>query len=498
MPKKPTFQELALQPSANGQPLFRWIYQELRAAVLDGRLPAGSRLPSTRNLAAQYGVARGTVLIAFEQLQAEGYLEGRVGAGTFVSRNLPDRSFHAAAPARKAERKTIAKAPKLSNWSQRFQSPFPLRGESKVGIPFQPNQPALDLFPMKLWSQLFGRRLRQASRVLLASGDAWGYRPLREAVAAHLGSARGIQCSTDQIVIVSGSQQALDLSARLTLDPGDQAWVEDPGYSGAVAAISAAGGKIVPVPVDEDGMDVSQGIQKAPRARMAYVTPAHQFPLGISLALERRMQLLAWSRNSGAWIFEDDYDSDYRFVGRPLPAMLGLAPESAVIFAGSFNKLLFPSLRLGYVVLPPVLVEPFCRARSVTDRFAPVLDQAVLCDFIAEGHFGQHLRRMREAYAERLEVLLEALAPLASHGLHLEKIHAGMQIAAQLPRRLRDRDIAALAQAAGIHAIPLSVFQIERRDINGLLLGFAGIEPDAIRQGAEQLGAVLRQRDDQK
>jgi len=495
MPKKAPFQDLALRPPGKGVPLFRWFYDELRDAITSGRLKPGARLPSTRNLSRQYGVARGTVLGTFEQLLAEGYVESRVGSGTYVAGNLPDRFLASSAVEAEpiALRAGGAKVAGLSKWSAKLSRPFPLLSPHEVGRPFQPNQPALDLFPSALWGQIAGRRLRRASASLLNGVDSAGYRPLREAIAVYLGSARGVRCTADQVVVTTGTQQVLDLTARLLLNPADCAWMEDPGYSGAVAALESAGAKVIPIPVDESGFDVAKGLRRAPSARLAYTTPAHEFPLGVSLSLERRMALLRWAHEAGAWIIEDDYDSEYRFVGRPLAALQGLDTAGCVIFTGSFNKTLFPGLRLGYAVLPERLVEPFCRARSLGDRFSPALDQAVLCDFIVEGHFGQHIRRMRQAYGERLGALLEAAkGPLAGL-LNIVPIQAGMQTVGYLDTSLPDCEIEAAAEKEGITVMALSAFQIRRRDINGLVLGFASAPPAAIREGAERLSCVIRQ-----
>ncbi|MDB6174000.1 MAG: transcriptional regulator, GntR family with aminotransferase domain [Chthoniobacteraceae bacterium] len=491
MPKRESSQGLALRPPPEGLPLFRWVYEELRAAIIEGRLKPGSRLPSTRSLSRQHGVSRGTIVSAFEQLMEEGYVETRVGSGTSISRNLPDRFFQTPRSAQ-ADARRVPSSARLSKWALALAAPFSVLPPSQISQPFQPNQPALDLFPIALWSQLAGRRLRGASPRMLTGGDPMGYGPLRAAVAAYLGSARGVKCAPEQIFIVSGTQQALDLTARLVLDPGDQVWVEDPGYPGAVAAFSSAGAKVVGVPVDSHGLDVSQGQRLAPEARLAYITPAHQFPLGVSLSLERRLALLGWAQGAGAWIFEDDYDGEYRFSGRPLPAVQGLDTTGCVIFGGSFNKMLFPALRLGYVVVPPQLVEAFSRARSQTDRFAPVLDQAILCDFITEGHFGQHIRRMREAYAERLAALHGAAdGPLAGL-LEIVRIQAGLQTAARLPANIPDREATIAAAALGIHVDSISNFQISRRDINGLILGFASSPPEQIREGAKRLVKALK------
>jgi GntR family transcriptional regulator/MocR family aminotransferase len=491
MAKKAPFNDLAFRPVAVGRPLATWLYEELRAAILDGRLKPGTRLPSTRQLAAQHSLARGTVIAAFEPLLEEGYLESRQGSGSYVAANLPDR-FFTAARGQPQHSSPMPSEAALSKWGTQLTATFPPRTGKEMGPPFEANLPALDLFPIALWARLAGRRIRQCTHRLLGEGEPAGYRPLREAVADHLGSARGVKCSADQVIIVSGTQQTLQLVARLVLDPGDRVWIEDPGYIGALAAFNAAGAEIIAVPVDAHGMEIDRGQRLAPSAKLAYITPAHQFPLGVSLSLERRLALLRWAQHAKAWIFEDDYDSEYRFTGKPLPSLQSLDASQCVIFAGSFNKMLFPTLRLGYVVLPPKLVEPFIHARSMTDRFAPVLDQATLCDFFTEGHFGQHIRRMREAYAERLATLLECAqtGPLADL-VEIRPIQAGMQTAAFLPRHISDLAATKAAAAHGIEVHPLSIFQIQRQDINGLLLGFANATPASIRKAAQKLAQAL-------
>ena len=491
MAKKTPFNDLAFRPIVPGKPIATWLYEELRAAILDGRLKANTRLPSTRYLAAQHGIARGTVIAAFEPLLEEGYLESRQGSGSYVAANLPDRFFHAALAQEPLKTVPLSEA-SLSTWGAQLRATFPPRTFNEVGLPLEANLPALDLFPIALWGRLAGRRIRNASHRLLGSGESTGYLPLRQAVADHLGTARGVKCTADQVIIVSGTQQTLQIIASLVLDPGDRVWMEDPGYIGALAAFKAAKAEIIPVPVDAQGMNVEQGQRLAPRAKLAYITPAHQFPLGVSLSLERRLALLRWAHRAKAWIFEDDYDSEYRFSGRPLPSLQSLDASQCVIFAGSFNKMLFPTLRLGYVVLPPKLVEPFLHARGMSDRFAAVLDQAVLCDFFTEGHFGQHIRRMREAYAERLSALLETArtGPLAGL-VEIASIQAGMQTAAILPAHCPDLAATRTAATHGIDVLPLSVFQLQRTDINGLLLGFANFTPAAIRKAAQKLAKAL-------
>jgi GntR family transcriptional regulator/MocR family aminotransferase len=490
MSKKVPFNDLVFSPPEEGKPLTLWLYEQLRSAILDGRLKPKARLPSSRQLASQYGVARGTVIAAFEPLLEEGYLESRQGSGSYVSANLPDHFFRGPrySPTNLAQSMSEAG---LSNWGLQLRNTFPPRSSKEVG-PFEANLPSLDLFPMTLWARLAGRRMRGASQCMLGIGDPAGYLPLRQAVAAHLGTSRGVRCTAEQVVIVSGTQQALDLVSRLVLNPGDKVWMEDPGYIGALAAFKSVGAQVVPIPVDALGLDVSAGQKLAAKAGLAYVTPSHQFPLGTSLSLDRRLALLRWAQKAKAWIFEDDYDSEYRFSGRPLPSLQSLDTSGCVIFAGSFNKMLFPTLRLGYIVLPQKLVDPFIHARSLTDRFPPVLDQAVLCDFFTEGHFGQHIRRMREAYAERLALLLESAetGPLAGL-MEITPVQAGMQIAARLPFHISDCAVKVAAGVQGLEVLPLSVFQIQRSDINGLLLGFANTTKTLLPQAARKLAAVI-------
>lgn len=470
--------------------LLAWLHRELRAAILDGRLKPGAVLPPTRALAAEYGIARGTVVRAFEQLLDEGYLESRTGSGTTVSRELPDQFFNA-----KTDNAPVSSARKLGSLSKRGAdlavSPF-LKIQPIGGVrAFRANRPSVDHFPTDLWSRLSARRMRLASRDLLQAGDVMGYRPLREAIAAHLGSTRGVICDADQVMIVTGTQQALDMVARLTIDPGDSAWVEDPSYLGAEAILRANGAKILPVSVDEKGMRISEGIRKAPHARVAYVTPANQFPLCVSLPLERRLQLIEWSRTNGAWIFEDDYDSEFNFAGRPLAAMQGLDPAGNVFFSGSFSKMLYPSLRMGFLVIPPHMVDALRAARSLLDRYMSVLGQTVLCDFIAEGHFSRYLRKMRQVYAENLNILVEVSRQEWGDRLKIQEANTGLQTIGWLNSKLDDVSFAKAALASGVEVTPLSAFALRWKRKDGLQIGFASVGPKELRRGITALASVL-------
>lgn len=491
MSKTPNAVSLPLGSPRRNESLFAWLHRELREAILDGRLKPGTLLPPSRTLATQCGVARGTVVGVFEQLISEGYLESRAGSGTRVHAILPDQLFRAAKiPEKKAGPPTRARLAKRAGLMS--FSPFPGTGESRPVRAFRSNLPSVVHFPVDLWSRLTAKRMRLASRELLLAGDITGYRPLREAMSAHLGLTRGVVCDPDQIFILSGTQQALDLVARLTLDPGDEAWVEEPGYPGATTIFRAVGANPLPVPVDESGLRVMEGIRSTPRARLAYVTPAHQFPLCVTMSVERRMQLLEWSRQTGAWIFEDDCDSEFRFDGRPLPALQGLDPKGNVVFSGSFSKILFPSLRIGYVVVPPHLVEAMRAARSITDRYGPSLAQAVLNDFITEGHFERLLRRMRGIYAEHLEVLVNASKSHWGERLVVRRTQTGLQTVARLEAGRSAQEFARAAMDVGVEVVPVSRYSICAKSDDKLQLGFAAVSPPELRVGVEAVSRLLR------
>lgn len=499
-------------------PLHEQVYDALRRAILDGRLRPGMRLPSSRALAAELGVARNTVLEAFARLRAEGYVRGARGGGTRVRDMLPDAllSTTRIRPGTGARRPPPGAGARAAN---AVNTPTPAlvagrgRGHAAAGaplvcpaamppIPFQLGLPAVDAFPARLWAQLEAQRWR-AGRVCLGDGDPAGERALRVAVAEYVTTARGAHCTAEQVVVVSGAQQAFDLCARLLLDDGDAAWVEDPGYTGARAALAAAGARIVPVPVDGEGIDVAEGGRRAPGARLAYVTPSHQFPLGAVMSVPRRLALLAWARRTGAWIIEDDYDSEFRYGGRPLPCLQGLDAAGGppphgpprVLYVGTFNKTLAPGLRLGYLVVPHGLIEPVRAARAAVDRHPPTLAQGVLADFVGEGHYARHLRRVRTLYAERQAALLGAAAALDGR-LTFAPDPAGLHLVGWLPASADDAVAADSARQAGIEAAPLSRFyaapkseSIARR--GALLLGYAAFDSSALRAGVDRLRDAL-------
>jgi GntR family transcriptional regulator/MocR family aminotransferase len=482
---------LMLPPRAPGTPAYRWLQTALRLEILEGRLRPGARLPATRELASLYGLSRGTIVNAFEQLQAEGYVQGSVGSGTYVSTVLPDDLLqvtrHAGAPPLAPPKTSRRFSRPFSRYGVRVR-PFPSL-ETGAARAFRTNLPALDLFPTTLWTQITARRLRRVSTSLLYGCGPMGYRPLQEAVADYLGASRGVRCLPEQVAILSGVQEALDLAARLFLDPGDRVCMEDPGYVGATLAFKAAGATIAAAPVDDEGMELRPRHLRG--ARLVYITPGHQSPLGMAMSLPRRLALLDWARKAGALIIEDDYDSEYRYSGRPIPALQGLDRHGLVLFSGTFSKVLFPSLRIGYLVVPRDMVERVAAAKSVMNRHAPVLEQAVLCDFITDGHFARHVRRMREVYAERLSVLLEEARLRLAGLLEISPVEAGLQTVGWLRDGIDAESAAQGAAARGVEVTPLGDYSQRRMTRQGWVLGFAAADKREIRRGVRELAALL-------
>jgi GntR family transcriptional regulator/MocR family aminotransferase len=471
-------------------PVHRQLYDAVRAKILDGSLAPGARLPSTRALAEDLRVSRSTVVRAFDQLAAEGYIDSTKRGSTRVTRQLPDALTRAAAAptARKAPmaRMTSARAHLIdAAWP-----PLPL-SISLPPRPFRTSVPALDIFPMEIWGRLMSRRWQRASPATLAYGDPQGAPPLREAIAAYLTAARGVRCSAANIVVTAGSQQALDIVARTLLGTGDTVWMEDPGYSGAASAFASAGATLVPVPVDEEGLSVVEGVRRAPNAKLAFVTPARQMPLGITMSLRRRLDLLAWAASHQAWILEDDYDSEFRYSTRPLAALQGLDEHESVIFVGTFSKVTLPALRLGYLVVPDRLIEPLVTVRRAADFCSPPLMQLVMADFMAAGHFERHIRRMRAIYRARRQMLTTLIERALGGLVEVDAPDAGMNLIVWLPPALSDTAVAAALYGAGIDALPMSKCSIENKMRPGLLLGFSGVREADLKSGVAVLQRVV-------
>jgi len=453
-------------------PLHRQVYDGLRRAILDGRLRPGDRVPPTRALAAELGVSRLPVLGAYDQLLHEGYIVGRTGSGTFVSDSLPDDALLAARP--------------------RHRAPGPPPPRDFGGLrPFRLSLPPLDQFPRALWAGLVARHARALTPERMAYGDPAGVGELRAAIAAHLRAARAMRCEPEQVIVVPGSQSALRVAAAALLRPGDRVAIEEPGYPGARAALEAAGARLVPVPVDDDGLDVAALERLRGRVRAVYVTPSHHYPLGASMSAARRMALLDWARRRDAWILEDDYDSEYRYVSRPLGALQGMDPHGRVVHVGTFSKVLFPALRVGWLVVPAGRVEAFVAAREALDLFSPTLYQHVLAEFIAEGHFGRHLRRMRATCLARRNALLAGLAAHCGGALRVQNADAGLHVATTLEDGADDEALVRRLAARGIVATALSSCCARRPGRSGLLLGFGGFPEMRISAATQVLGEVL-------
>lgn len=483
MPKAISSFEITLKKRSRDQTLTNWLYSELRSAILGGGLAPGARLPASRDFASQYGLSRGTVVSVVERLQAEGYVSSRVGRGTWVN--------HVEAP--RTTRHANATPSYIRRVISTYKPPQPWLDRAFVEgtRPFRIGEPAISEFPSEVWGRIAAARARNFRSWLKREADRRGYRPLRGAIAEYLRASRGVRCSAQQIVIVSGIQQALDLLARLLLKKNDAIWVEDPCYFGAQIAFENAGARMIAVPVDEEGICVSAGMKICPDAKGIYITPAHQFPLGVTMSLERRMALLNWASRAGAFVIEDDYDSEYRFEGAPIPALQSLDAHSSVIFMGTFSKTLFPALRVGYVVLPPPLVEIFLGLRYRTDFRNSSFDQAVLCDFITDGHLARHLRRMRNLYAERLGALIEGATHYLGGLLEISNVRAGLYTIGYLKNGWTSRQAETAAGAEGVEVLGVDRCCLRRPDPNALLLGFGGFDESAIRRGLIRLAKAL-------
>lgn len=473
-------------------PLYLQLYRELREAIETGRFHPKAQLPSSRSLAEDLGLSRKTVVDAFEQLTAEGYLESNVGSGTYVTSALPQPIRRAPVGNHQldkpvAKRALSSRGRKIGRLSPFFPPVQPL--------PFRHGLPALDAFPLKLWTQLAGKRLRNLPTNMLGYGDPKGYRPLREAIAGYLGTARAVRCEPDQVVVVAGSQQAIYLTALVLLDKNDSVWVEDPGYLGARGAFQMAGAHLIPVPVDEQGLRVSDGVRLAPDARLVYATPSNQYPLTVTMSLSRRLEVLEWAQRSGSWIIEDDYDSEFRYNSRPIAALQGMDRNNRVIYLGTFSKLLAPTLRIGYLVLPPELVEVFSVASSLISRHPPSLEQVVLTDFIDQGHLARHIRRMRTLYMERQADLIDAARSELRGVLEITAPDAGTHVVAKLPRGVDARVAARSAELHGVESRPLSNYFLKGSGPSGLILGYGAFGKHQTRAGMQKLALALGQRE---
>ena len=468
--------------------LHRQVYDAYRSAIVDRTLRAGQRVPSTRVLALELGVSRIPILNAYAQLLEEGYFESRVGAGTVVSRSLPDQVSFSEPHGAQATRVQSGSRPvskRCSVFSPAERVPWQ-RGWGAFGV----SQVDFGHFPFQVWNALVTRHCRKAHAKSLDYGDAMGAKELREAIATYLRTARGVRCEAQQIMVVSGSQQALDISARVFLNPGSRVWMEEPGYRFARNVFAINGCHIVPVPVDHEGLNVATGIKRCRTARAALVTPSHQYPLGVIMSASRRMQLLDWAHRSESWIIEDDYDSEYRYECKPIASLQGLDSNSRVIYIGTFSKVLFPSLRLGYLVIPPDLIERFLAVRLAMDIGPPAFFQAVLADFISEGHFSRHIRRTRLLYQERRSVLIDCIRKELGFAAEVTGGEAGMHLSVTL-KHIRDCEIAERASRQNLWLVPLSTSYLGEASRQGFILGFGSTEVEGIPNAVRKLRTLL-------
>ncbi|TKV73363.1 PLP-dependent aminotransferase family protein [Bradyrhizobium elkanii] len=472
----------------------RQIAQALRAAIARGELKAGEFLPSTRALSASLGVARGTVTEAFEQLQAEGCLESQVGAGTRVAPTLAEQLRPVVVNRSPNESAPIQLPPRAARLAKVAAAFTPMRE-----IPFAIAVPGGAVAPDDHWRRL-GNRVRASRAAAPASyGDPRGLMELRQAIADYVRKSRAVHCEPGQVVITAGTQQGLYLAGRVLLSSGDRVWAEDPAYPGMTAVLDDLDLVTARVGVDAQGIDVGAAVAACPHARAAFVTPSHQYPLGMPMSMARRNALVAWAQRSNAWIIEDDYDSELRYAGHPFPSMQGLAP-SRVIYLGTLSKVLFPSLRLGYVVAPLPLIDAFAGARALLDRHSPTADQHVLAAYMREGLFEAHIRRIRGVYAARRATLIAALTRHMPEDVTLQPSDQGMHLLLWLPKRIDDVQLAKAAFADGIVVRPISpMYEAAARP--GLMLGFGGFEPEELEAAAIRLRRVIdrgkrRQADD--
>jgi GntR family transcriptional regulator/MocR family aminotransferase len=476
-------------------PLHEQIHRQLRTAIEQRRLLPGTALPSSRGLAADLKVARATVVLAYEHLRAEGWLDARAGSATRVG-SAPELPPVApptpAGDLRPGGASISARGRAIVDTHRRSAMPD---GFLEGPRAFATGQPAVDLFPIDVWGRLLAKRWRRSPPRALGYGDPRGLKELREAIAAYLGRARGLSCSPDQVIITQGAQQGLDLLARVLLDPGDVVWLEEPGYPGARMIFAAAGARVTPVPVDDEGLRVDVGMALAPEATLAFVTPARQMPLGGVMSAARRQALLEWAAaGERRWIIEDDYDSEFRYAARQVAAMQAMDRAGSVVHVGTFTKLLFPALRLGYLVVPPSLVEACTSARRGADFASPYLEQTVLADFLKDGHFDRHLRRVRTAYRARLDTLERSVESEMRGVGTLEPADAGRAVVLWITNGLTETEAIAAAAAAGVSVTPLSWFCMEPSTRVGLVLGYGGLREREIRDGVVRLAGGLRHR----
>ena len=502
---------------ASAIPLYQQLAEALRQAVLQGRLKPNHKLPPSRMLAMSLKISRATVTQSYEQLLSEGYFEARRGSGTFVCTQLPDEYLKPvyaddrALTSRKSgslqqgvgvcpkadeqNEVDVAKVTMLSRFGTALLQDSPLTiSDPEAEISFRYGNPAAAHFPIVLWRRLLSRHCHNSPEVLNYSPDAAGYLPLRSAIADYLGRSRAVQCQAAQVIIVNGSQQALDLMARLTLDPGDWVAIEEPGYLGARHCFKGQGARLQTVTVDAEGLVVETLNQYRQPFKLVYVTPSHQFPTGATLSLSRRLALLQWAAQTETLILEDDYDSEYRYGDRPMPALQGIDRHHTTIYTGTFSKILFPALRMGYLVVPPAWIPLVSRAKWLCDRQTPLLEQYVLTDFIVEGHFERHIRRMRQLYDRRRQALTNALKHYLGSRVAILGEKAGIHLMAKIETTLSDEIVIQVAKRLGVGLISAQDYYLTAPKSGEFIFGYAQLNEIQIERGIQKLSQIFKQQ----
>jgi GntR family transcriptional regulator/MocR family aminotransferase len=478
-------------------PLHRQLHEELRRSILSGRLSPGSRVPSTRALAQSLGVSRTTVTQCYEDLISEGYLQAAIGSGTFICEHLPEKLLKAE-PIKQSSKLVLPpkQSLRLSAYGDRvLNSAQPENRSAEPTVSFKHWRPAFDQLPLRQWRRLVSRHSRSNGPVIFDySDDSLGFEPLREAIAAYLARSRAVRCEPNQVFICSGAQRAVDLITRVLIEPGDSIAMEDPGYLGARQIFVSQGAELLPARVDESGIIVEELKARATsKAKLVYVSPSHQFPTGVLLSLSRRLALLAWAAQQNAFIIEDDYDSEYRYGGRPVPALQGLDQNGCVIYVGTFSKVLFPSLRLGYLIAPLRLLETLARAKWLVDRQSPLIEQYALADFISEGHLERHIRRMRTLYERRRKALVDAFSEYLPNRVSILGDNAGMHLMARFRSDFDDTELIDRAARRGVEIVSARPYYLRAKYSNEFIFGYSNLGERKIREGVRKLSHALKE-----
>lgn len=493
---------LVVLDSQSNVPLHKQLYEEIRKAILSGRLPRGQRVPSTRALSESLGISRATVTLAYEFLLSEGYLQSSTGSGTYVCRQLPEALLRTDIKDGKKRATLETGLPKrsfrkLSKYGSYLKERpwFAYGDENEPEIEFSFGRPDMELFPWKTWIQIASQVTKKQDLSLLdCPSKSAGYLPLRAAIASHLSKSRALHCKPEQIIVVNGSQQGIDLVTRILIDRGDLVGIEDPSYIGAKKAFETAGAQLVGLPVDESGMTLEKLKDPALASmKLLYITPSHQSPTGVVLSLPRRLELLNWAQRTGTYLIEDDYDSEYRYSGRPFPSVAGLDNSESVIYIGTFSKIMFPALRLGYIVVPPGLIEVFTRAKFLVDRHSPLFQQQILAEFISGGHFERHIRKMRTVYEHRRKVMIAALQQHFGNNVEIRGENAGINILIRIHERIDDLLFVKKAREQGVGLIKTDRLYLGDSPAHEFLLNYAGYPDEIIQDGIARVAKAVEE-----